>query len=117
MHMSIFLQTSDISQKDRLLCGVYEFHRTFIFQSQVVEVFVMVFDVLLPTVTSVDTLPQAKLYVIWGNITIIHTQMNLINIKNINSYISTVVLLKVHKLVSAEVVSKGLLFPAHDAVM
>jgi hypothetical protein len=81
------------------------------------EVFVMVFDVLLPTLTSVDTLPQAKLYVIWVNITIMHTQINLINMKNINSYISNVVLLKVHKLVRAEVVSKGLIFPAQNAVM
>ena len=35
----------------------------------------------------------------WGNITVIHTQMNLINLKNINSYISTVILLKGYKLV------------------
>jgi hypothetical protein len=78
-----------------------------------VEEFVMVFDVLLPTLTSVDTLPQAKLHVVCGNTTIMHTQTNLINIKNINGYISIVVLLKVR----AEVVSKGLLFPAHNAVM
>jgi hypothetical protein len=117
MYTSIFLQTSDISEKYQLLCGLYEFYCTFIFKSQVVEEFVMVFDVLLPTLTPVDTLPQAKLYVVCGNSTIMHTQINLINIKNINGYIPTVVLLKVHKLVRAEVVSKGLLFPAHNAVM
>jgi hypothetical protein len=61
--MSIFLQTSDITQKDQLLCGVYEFYCTFIFQSKVVEVNVMVFDILPPAIITFDTLPQAKLYV------------------------------------------------------
>jgi len=57
-------------------------------------------------------LPQAKLYVIWGNITVIlvHTKTNLIILKHINRYISTVVLLKVHKLVKGEIVSEGLFF-------
>jgi hypothetical protein len=70
----------------------------------------MVFDMLLPTLISFDTLPQDKLYVIWGNITVIHIQMNLIHLKNINSYISTVILLKVHKLVKVQVISEGLFF-------
>jgi hypothetical protein len=77
----------------------------------------MVFGVLLPTLISFDTLPQAKLYVIWGNITVTHTQMNLINLNNINTYISTVVVLNVHKLVKGEATPYGLLFPAHNAVM
>lgn len=100
----------DITEKDQLLCGVYDFYCTFIFRSKVVEVIVMVFDMLLPTLISFDTLPQDKLYVIWGNITVIHIQMNLIHLKNINSYISTVILLKVHKLVKVQVISEGLFF-------
>jgi len=83
------------------------------FQSKVADITVIVFDVLLPILISFDRLPQAKLYVIWGNITVIHTHTNLINLKQINSYISTVVLLKVRvqKLVKGEVVSDGL-FPS-----
>jgi hypothetical protein len=113
--MSIFLQTS-VTEKDQLLRGVYEFYCTSIFQSKVVEVNVMVFDILLPTLISFDTLPQAKLYVIWGNIIVIHTQKNLINLKNINSYIYTVILLKVHKLIKVQVVSDGLFFSAHNMI-
>ena len=80
------------------------------------DIIVIVLDVMLSILISFDGLPQAKLYVIWGNITVIHTQTNLIKLKQIKSYISTAVLLKVRKFLEGEFLQRDF-FPVHNAVM